>query len=253
MRLVLLGHPDIASVMALTRLLELLPEHESRVFFSGPLGVSDGQPTALADLARQDQRLLDQFSESYALPKAILESDDLPVPNSQESLALMHGWAPDLVLSVRYRRILREEFIAVPRLGVLNLHSGILPDYKGVMATFWALLHAETEIGCTLHWIRDSGIDTGPVIDIARLRADYKSTYLANVLALYGPGCRMMADAVNALARGDSLGEEAQQPCAGKYFSTPGIDDIERFTAKGLRLAAPEDFAALNEVFTSEK
>tara|TARA_R110002049_G_scaffold58143_2_gene158483 strand:+ start:3510 stop:4271 length:762 start_codon:yes stop_codon:yes gene_type:complete len=253
MRLVLLGHSDIASVFALTRLLELLPEHEARVFFSGALQMAEGQASALSALAQHDQRLLDQLSASQALPKAMVEADDLPAPNSQEGLALVRDWAPDLVLSVRYRRILREDFIAIPRLGVLNLHSGILPDYKGVMATFWAMLHAEREIGCTLHWIRDSGIDTGPVIDIACLPADYKRTYLANVLALYPPGCRMMADAVQALARGNSLRDEAQRANAGKYFSTPQVGDLERFTAKGLRLAAPGDFATLNELFSSGK
>ena len=49
-----------------------------------------------------------------------------------------------------YRRILKAAAIQIPRHGVLNLHSGLLPAYKGLMATFWATLNGEEEIGCTL-------------------------------------------------------------------------------------------------------
>ena len=75
---------------------------------------------------------------------------------------------PDVVLSVRYGVILRDPAISLPKHGVLNLHSGLLPDYKGVMATFWALLNKESEIGTTLHFIEDSSIDTGSIVTTTR-------------------------------------------------------------------------------------
>ena len=58
----------------------------------------------------------------------------------------------------------RGELLNKGRLGVINLHGGLSPDYRGADCTFWALYNGEPEnIGCTLHYI-DAGIDTGKVI-----------------------------------------------------------------------------------------
>ena len=59
----------------------------------------------------------------------------------------------DLLISIRFGMILGTEALGLPPRGVLNLHSGLLPQYRGVLATFRALLNGDAEIGCTLHWI----------------------------------------------------------------------------------------------------
>jgi Formyl transferase len=55
---------------------------------------------------------------------------------------------------------LKADVIGIPPRGVLNLHSRILPAYRGVLATLRAMLKQETEVGCALHYIRDESIDT---------------------------------------------------------------------------------------------
>jgi methionyl-tRNA formyltransferase len=112
------------------------------------------------------------------------------------------------------------------------------------MATFWAMLNKEEIIGATLHRIVDSGIDTGPVIGIRPVPADYGSSYLANVLRLYGPGCDMIVEAVRALETGKEPETTAQAP-GGMYFSTPETDDVERFKARGLVLADGRELAEI--------
>ena len=133
----------------------------------------------------------------------------------------------------------------IPARGVLNLHSGILPDYRGVMATFWAMLHDEAEIGTTLHRIVDAGIDTGPVLAITRRRADYGATYLANVLALYADGVLELGRAIGAIERGEETGGAGQSASEGAYFGPPGAADVEKFLAKGLKLADSAEGGAL--------
>ena len=125
--------------------------------------------------------------------------------------------------------------IAIPPLGVINLHSGILPDYRGVMATFWAMLDGQPEIGTTLHRITDRGIDTGPVINIDRRSVDPARSYLSNVLSLYAAGSRSIISAVRRLAAGSALDGHAQ-PCGGRYFSAPDQISVRRFENLGLRL-----------------
>lgn len=236
LKIVLLGHDDLPSLYALQRVIEAAPQHGYTAFFSGDLPAGRDAPDELRELVEVDARLCERLRRSGRLAKPLLDSAALPQPNSAQGLETLGRLAPDLVISIRYRRILHDEAIAIPRLGVLNLHSGLLPDYKGVMATFWAMLHGEPTIGATLHRIVDSGIDTGPVIGLCRIPAAYDSSYLANVLRLYGPGCELIAVALQALAAGREPAATPQEP-GGRYFSTPRGSDIEAFTERGLVLA----------------
>lgn len=235
-RILLLGHADLSSLYALQRLIEAMPQHDYAAFMSGDLPVATDSPGELQRLADVDASLCAEFRAKRRPAKALIEAATLPQPNSAAGRRLLESFEPDLVVSVRYRRILKSEAIEIPRLGVLNLHSGVLPDYKGVMATFWAMLHDEAQIGATLHRIVDGGIDTGPVIGIRRIAADYDATYLANVLRLYGPGCDMVVEAIETLEAGRKLKATAQQP-GGRHFSTPRSVEIETFRKRGLSLA----------------
>jgi methionyl-tRNA formyltransferase len=146
-KIVLLGHDDAPSLLAVDRLLCELSEHRFEVFVSGPAALGVDAHPALRELAERDSRLAARILES-AQP-ALKAREPLAAPNSADGLERLRAAAPELIVSIRYRCILREHTIAIPEHGVLNLHSGILPDYRGVMATFWAMLTGETEIGCT--------------------------------------------------------------------------------------------------------
>jgi len=241
--IVLLGHDDAPSLYALSLLVRRAPAHDYRCFLSGPVG-GDPAHAALERLAGIDRDLRERLRADPAFPAVLAGAEDLPAPNSPEGLERLAAAAPDLVVSIRYRRILRDAAIAIPAHGVLNLHSGILPDYKGVMATFWAMLAGERDIGSTLHRIVDAGIDTGPVIGIARHPVDPAGSYLANLLAMYPAGVAMMAGAIEVLAAGRALAVAPQAGHEGRYFSAPDAAAVDRFLSGGLELArsATADF-----------
>ncbi len=240
MKILLLGHHDIASLYALDRVIHLLPEHDFSVLLSRDAKSTIQDDTPLGQLARIDAELCDRFLRGQirgAVSPQLAASPVAPLssPNSPEGLQTLEEQQAELIVSIRYRRILKEQAIAIPTRGVINLHSGILPDYRGVMATFWAMLAGEKEIGATLHWIVDSGIDTGPVIGIRRKPACPERSYLANVLGLYTDGCDMIAEAVRAIAEERGPGG-CPQPSGGRYYSAPDVRDVERFLDAGLVL-----------------
>ena len=243
-RVVLLGHDDLPSLYALQRVIEGAPQHDYVAFLSGDLKRSPDTPRDLVELAAIDARLCAQLRDSGRLARLLLDAGELAKPNSAAGRAVLERAAPDVIISIRYRRILEDAAIAIPPLGVLNLHSGVLPDYKGVMATFWAMLHGAAKIGATLHRIVDSGIDTGPVIGIRQISADYGTSYLANVLCLYGPGCELVTAALQAISAGREPAAKAQAP-GGRSFSPPGAADLEAFGERGLRLADGREWAYL--------
>lgn len=236
MNIVLLGHDDIASKIAIGRITTALPEHSYKLFVSGMLSpdIRD-MPAALDELIRLDRLFCASMPWGIAR-----EPEALVAPNSADGLAALAACEPDLLVSVRYRRILKSAAIRVPRHGVLNLHSGLLPDYKGVMATFWAMLNDEQVIGCTLHRIVDGTIDTGPIIGLSHTPTRPDCSYLANVLELYPAGCKMMVDAIRKISVGDPV-EASEQAPDGRYYSMPKAGDVEKFLAKGLRLADRPD------------
>lgn len=71
--------------------------------------------------------------------------------------------SPRLGLVFSYSRILWPELIACFPLGVVNLHAGPLPAYRGANVLQWAIINGETATAATLHYL-DAGIDSGPVI-----------------------------------------------------------------------------------------
>lgn len=72
--------------------------------------------------------------------------------------------APDVALVMAYGHILKDDFIATPRLGTLNLHASLLPCYRGASPIQTAIANGESETGVSLMRIVRA-LDAGPVAD----------------------------------------------------------------------------------------
>jgi folate-dependent phosphoribosylglycinamide formyltransferase PurN len=142
-----------------------------------------------------------------------LHCDDLHAP---ESVALLKSLGADLgVVFAAYR--LKPSVFSIPRLGCLNLHLGLAPEFRGSSPAFYEMLEGVPTVGVTIHRINE-GLDSGPIIKqesfpldvapkedpIAYLRRYQKEVLIPN-------GIRMMADAIRDAARG-TLVERAQPP-----------------------------------------
>jgi methionyl-tRNA formyltransferase len=71
--------------------------------------------------------------------------------------------APDVLWITDYRYLLPPGVCALGRLGAINLHPSLLPQYRGRAPVNWAILRGETEFGLTAHYI-DDGVDTGDIV-----------------------------------------------------------------------------------------
>ena len=71
--------------------------------------------------------------------------------------------APDAVVIIAYGQIIPKRLIALPRLGWINLHASLLPQYRGAAPINWAIINGETSTGLTTMQI-DAGMDTGPIL-----------------------------------------------------------------------------------------
>lgn len=73
------------------------------------------------------------------------------------------SFSPDFLVVVAYGKILPSHLLAVPRHGCVNLHSSLLPKFRGAAPINWAIVRGETETGVTT-MLMDEGMDTGPML-----------------------------------------------------------------------------------------
>ena len=165
--------------------------------------------------------------------------------NRGDGLVYVERFRPDVIVSVRFGQILKAPVIGIPPFGVLNLHSGILPAYRGILATFWAMLRGEDAIGCTLHAVEDGTIDTGSIVGVHRIPADTRRSLLWNVASLYDGGVSMLASALSGLSEGRLPEVVPQDAGESRYFSYPERREMDAFLGAGLRLHDDEDYVAL--------
>jgi methionyl-tRNA formyltransferase len=266
MRIVFLVNRDVESNFALNLLMPEIRESVVGIVLSERVGGGSTVPARmLGQLAFIEQELFNdlvfpfvdqalqgdgrfvgfgELQRRFGIPVQTLAT--LKDPSTLQKLRDMHA---DLFVSIRFGKILGEEALAIPLRGVLNLHSGLLPQYRGVLATFRALLNGDAEIGCTLHWIDIPGIDVGGIIETARIPVSKEHSLLWHILSLYRPGARLIMNAIRRLERGELIIGTSQDPSDGAYYSFPSEDEMIRFTALGWRLFDREDVRELFEAY----
>ena len=82
-----------------------------------------------------------------------------------EFVAMLQQIAPELIVVVAYGQILPPTILNIPRLGCVNVHTSILPKFRGAAPIQWALLNGESKTGVTIMKM-DEGLDTGPILQI---------------------------------------------------------------------------------------
>jgi methionyl-tRNA formyltransferase len=135
--------------------------------------------------------------------------------NHPDVVKLARDLQPDLIC-VFGTSLIRGELLQEGRLGIVNLHGGLSPEYRGADCTFWALYNGEPEkVGCTLHYI-DSGIDTGRLIAHISPEVREGDGELELFWRAVRDSAEVYAEAVARLAQGERLG--MLQPDKGRLY-----------------------------------
>jgi methionyl-tRNA formyltransferase len=79
----------------------------------------------------------------------------------------LRALGPELIVVAAYGQLLPPALLDLPPFGCLNVHTSLLPKYRGAAPIQWAILNGETETGVTLMKM-DPGLDTGPILSESR-------------------------------------------------------------------------------------
>lgn len=118
-----------------------------------------------------------------------------------EALELVKGLAPELTVVAAYGKLLPEEILAVPPLGSINVHSSLLPKYRGAAPINWAILNGEKITGVSIMYMAKA-LDAGDMIlqKSTAIGPDEDAPALTARLAELG--AQALSETVAALAAG---------------------------------------------------
>ncbi|MBD2767650.1 methionyl-tRNA formyltransferase [Hymenobacter sp. BT664] len=132
---------------------------------------------------------------AHGLP--VLQPTNLKSPEFQAELKT---YAADLQVVVAFR-MLPEAVWSMPRLGSINVHASLLPQYRGAAPINWALMHGDTETGVTSFFLRHE-IDTGNLILQDRVPIAPEDDFGSLYAKLKVAGAALARRSVEAIAAG---------------------------------------------------
>lgn len=138
---------------------------------------------------------------------------------------------PDVIVSIAAPELFKDDLLRSARLACLNLHSGRLPRYRGMMPSFWQMLHCEPHVTVTVHEMAPR-FDAGAVVGSRELPIR-SADRLARVMAEgKREGARLMIRVLHA-CRSGSVTAHAVDLGEASYFSFPAPADVRDFRKLG--------------------
>ncbi len=86
-----------------------------------------------------------------------------PKARDEQFISQLRQLQLDLIVVVAYGHILPAAILDLPKYGCLNVHTSLLPKYRGAAPIQWAIANGESETGVTIMKM-DTGMDTGPIL-----------------------------------------------------------------------------------------
>ena len=186
MRILFMGTPDFA-VASLKRLVE--DGHELCGVFTQP-----DKPK------NRGHKLTPSPVKEYALSQGLEVYQPLKMRDG-EAFSIVERLAPELIVVAAYGKILPEDILNFPQYGSINVHSSLLPKYRGAAPINWAILDGEEETGVSIMYMAKE-LDAGDVILQKTTPIDPREDALTLTTRLAELGAEALSETVAALQNG---------------------------------------------------
>lgn len=168
----------------------------------------------------------------------VLASRNIPVlrpmgsVNAPECLDRLRALQPDLLISIAGNQIFKRPLLDLAPKGCLNLHTALLPRYRGLFPSFWVLRNGEAETGVSVFLV-DEGIDSGPILVQKRITIENMSQedLIRRTKAL---GMEALLEAIRLIHEGGYT-LMPNDDHAMTYHRFPTRKDVKVFLARGAR------------------
>lgn len=186
MRILFMGTPEFA-VASLRRLVE--DGHDVCGVFTQP-----DKPK------NRGMKLMPSPVKEYSVIKELPVFQPLKVKDG-EAQRIVEELQPELIVVAAYGRILPEEILHYPRYGSINVHSSLLPKYRGAAPINWAILNGEEETGVSIMYMAKE-LDAGDIISQVSTRIDPEEDAQELTVRLADLGADALSAVIRALLNG---------------------------------------------------
>jgi methionyl-tRNA formyltransferase len=137
----------------------------------------------------------------------------------------------DILLSVASIQRFGRDLLNVPHLACLNVHSALLPKYRGIDGLFWALAHGESQVGVTVH-LMSEGFDDGTIVGQQSFEVNPDDTLHILYFRAMDVGATLISQVLDQFEKGTVV-ERPNDIESGSYFSWPSRKDARQFRKNG--------------------
>lgn len=134
------------------------------------LGVQNLTSSLITNILELPIKKRDRLAKKYGIPHYFWNS-----MNDTEAIEKVKALEVDIILNIRTRCIYRKEILEAPRLGCLNIHHGLLPDYRGTFCDLYAL-YENRPAGFSLHEMVER-VDAGRIFEVVTVDSGLERNY----------------------------------------------------------------------------
>lgn len=146
----------------------------------------------------------------------------IPSVNDARSIEILRDMAPKVVV-VSQTRILSRKILASIPASFINVHTGIMPQYRGLHGAYWALVNGDAaNCGVTIHVV-DAGVDTGPIVAQARISPSASDSYFTYHWLQLAAALPLLIQTVQAALGGRLVTKEPKRGVSSRQYYHPTL------------------------------
>jgi len=150
--------------------------------------------------------------------------------NSKKNLTIIDSYKPDLMVSILGNQIFKKPLLELSPKGCINLHTALLPKYRGLMPTFWVMKNNEKFTGVSVFFV-DEGIDSGPIIVQEKIEIG-NSTQQSLIIKTKRIGMQLILKSIDLIAN-NKVTLIPNEATKKTYYSFPTRKDVLEFRKNG--------------------
>jgi methionyl-tRNA formyltransferase len=156
--------------------------------------------------------------------------------NSEEYREAVIALQPEMIVSVAAPEIFKSPLLKAASIGCLNIHSGKIPEYRGMMPTFWQMLEGKPTVTVTVHEMVPK-LDAGGVIDTLEFPLREADSLDRVISGTKQEGARLMIRVLERIAANRRMPEAVSLDMSkARLFKFPQPEDVRKFRARGHRM-----------------
>lgn len=193
-------------------------------------------------------KIIGTFLRLFSSKRRIFQPDELAAKhnkpfivtkdiNSPETLQQIRNLKPDLIISNCFSQIIKQELLDIPTITSINIHPGLIPQYKGLFPYFWAIFHKEKRAGVTIHEISEE-VDGGAIIGQKVVRISKKDCVVGLSIKNGKAGFKLLKRILPQIEKDYKKLIKHQKRQKNGFYTFPSRQQLNAFFKRGKELVS---------------